>query len=125
MSNHPVVRATALLALAAFCSCSYHRTAGSMQVRAGHPVHLQFEAPEPIDVEVEVWSKGPADVAWQAMSPSVTATGVLKPGGREARWDANTRKLAIRFSVTEDDATVQYTVRSDRGFQVSMGERQP
>jgi len=124
-TRRPLVRVAALATAVAFCSCSSHRSAGSMQVRAGHPVRLLLESPEPIEVEVEIWSKGPADVTWHGLSAAATAMGVLEPNGREATWDATTRRLEFELSVAEDQARVHYTVRSDRGFKISMGEQTP
>lgn len=117
------VRALTLLSLAALCSCSSHRSAGAMQVHAGRPVQLLLEAPDPIDVQVEIWSKGPSEVTWRGLTGTTTATGVLRPHGREATWNATTTKLQVELTVAEEHADVRYTVRSNRGFSLSMGER--
>ena len=109
------------VALAVMCGCSLHRSAGSMTISPGTPLLLRIRAPEPTELDIEVWNRGPADVRFEQVQPGTNefAKGVLRGGGHEFRWTALTRHLELSLETT-GEATVAYTVRSKAGVRVEM-----
>ncbi len=124
-ANARSVRALSSVPLALLAACSAHRMAGSTGVAPQQPIVLRVRAPEPIDVRVQLWNRGPADVRFEQSQPGsdAFATGVLVAGGPEFTWEATTAHLELVLTTAEGDATIAYTVRSESGLDVYAGPR--
>ena len=101
-----------LVLLLAGCTWSNPRIAGSIPLPPGSQRTLRVTAPEPKDLTVELWNRGPGRVTFRRVQPTrdETGQGVLAPGAGELRWQATTAAMAIELLAESGEATVGYAV---------------
>jgi hypothetical protein len=114
-SRRSVHRATILALLAAAAACSSANSiAGSFEVLPDRPYVLRMQSPSAIDLEVQLWNRGPAEVAFERRLPrgGDPAAGTLPPDRDEVTWHATTTELEIVLSTAAGNAVVAYTMRA-------------
>jgi hypothetical protein len=120
-----ILPAAALVAFACSTSgCVTWRSeiAGSIPLAAGQTRSLELRAPEPKELRIELWNRGPGVVTFRSFDANgnVHTHGPLDPGTGEIRMQAAAELMAIEVTADAQGATVAYAIRSRGSVTATM-----
>jgi hypothetical protein len=103
-----------LLPFVGACVSTPTSIAGSVPLPPDATRTLHVAAPQPKDIVVELWNRGPGRVTFRSVAPTLDATtrGELDPIGGDARWSIRAQEFAIELTADAAGASVGYTVRA-------------